>query len=371
MTAPSLVGAQPAAFLWSRPRDEGATDSCDARPVADLTVIVPAYNEAAHVAETVRSLLLQTVRPARIVVVDDGSTDDTGAVARAAGAEVLRPAANTGTKAGAQNFALTQVATEFTMALDADTVLAADAIERILPAIAPTEVAAACGYVVPRRVRSIWERGRYIEYLYTFTFLKQVQDYYGKPLISSGCFSVYRTADLKQLGGWNTRTMAEDMDLTWTFYQQGRQVRFVPEAVCYPVEPHNLDFMAKQLRRWSAGFIQNVRLHSRGILREPYLRSLVGLACWDAVVGSLFFFVLLPVLAAVLTPLFLLGYVVDVPMLLVPLVVAGCRRRELGRVLLSLPAFFVLRLTNAAFMIHAAWRELVLGKRLMVYEKGH
>jgi biofilm PGA synthesis N-glycosyltransferase PgaC len=217
----------------------------------------------------------------------------------------------------------------------------------------------------------MWERGRFIEYLYTFTFLKQVQDFYGKPLISSGCFSMYRTSDLLAAGGWSTRTVAEDMDLTWTFYQRGREVRFVPDAVCYPVEPHNIDFMGKQLRRWSAGFIQNVRLHWRGVLTVPFLRFLVGVACWDAVVGSLCFFVVLPLLAALLSPLFLLGYVIDLPMLVVPLAVAARRHGGTRQVLMSLPAFFVLRLANAVFMVHAAVRELVLRRPLLVYEKGH
>ena len=87
--------------------------------------------------------------------------------------------------------------------------------------------------------RTLWERGRYIEYLLAFSFFKRVQDHYGKPLISSGCFSIYRTEELRALGGWSTRTMAEDMDLTWTMYQAGQKVRFVPEAVSYPIEPHN------------------------------------------------------------------------------------------------------------------------------------
>jgi len=63
------------------------------------------------------------------------------------------------------------------------------------------------------------------------------------------------------------------MDLTWTFYQTRRGVRFVPEAVCYPIEPHSLGLLGKQLRRWSHGFVQNVRLHWRPLLQVPYLRS--------------------------------------------------------------------------------------------------
>src|SRR6266581_9442208 len=133
---------------------------------ADLTVIVPAYNEAASVADTIRSLRAQTAPPREIIVVDDCSTDGTGDVARALGVTVVRPRANTGSKAGAQSFGLRRVRTPLTVAIDADTVLAPDAIERLLPAFERVEPAAACGFVVPRRVETIWERGRYIEYLF-------------------------------------------------------------------------------------------------------------------------------------------------------------------------------------------------------------
>ena len=198
-----------------------------------LTVLIPAYNEAESIVDTIRSIQGQTLVPTEIVVIDDFSTDATGELARACGVTVVRPAANTGSKAGAQNFALTHVTTEFTMAIDADTVLAPNAIELLLAALDKKSVAAACGFVLPRHVGTVWERGRYIEYLLAFSWYKPIQDYYQKPLISSGCFSAYRTNVLRSAGGWSTRTMAEDMDLTWTFYQGGHEVRFVPEAVCY------------------------------------------------------------------------------------------------------------------------------------------
>jgi len=88
---------------------------------SQLTVIIPAYNEEQTVGETVRSVLSQTMRPARVIVVDDGSTDITGEMANIAGAEVIHPGKNTGSKAGAQNFALEIVNTKYTMTIDADT----------------------------------------------------------------------------------------------------------------------------------------------------------------------------------------------------------------------------------------------------------
>ena len=345
-------------------------------PVAALgpgvTVIVPAYNEAATIGDTLASLINQTRPPAEIIVVDDCSTDDTSAVARSFGVTVLRPPANTGSKAGAQTFALPHVRTEFTLALDADTIVAPDAIETLAAVMAGSDLAAACGFVVPRFVRSVWERGRYVEYLLAFSFYKPIQDHFGKPLISSGCFSIYRTDVLQQHGGWQTRTMAEDMDLTWTMYQAGQRVKFVPEAVCYPIEPQTLDFMRKQLRRWSHGFMQNVRLHWRGLIGISFLRSVISVALWESTVASLIYLGVVPLSAILLRqPLLLLVYVLDAPALMAPVLTQAAARREFWRALLSIPAFFVLRVVNCLFVLEAIWSELIVRRPLLVYEKGH
>lgn len=337
-----------------------------------LTVIVPAYNEAESIVDTIRSIQQQTHVPEEIIVVDDFSNDGTGDLARSCGVTVIRPPSNTGSKAGAQNFALRQVDTEYTMAIDADTILAPDAIELLLAAMDGPNVVAACGFVLPRFVNTLWEKGRYLEYLLAFSWYKPIQDYYEKPLISSGCFSAYQTEVLRRLGGWSTRTMAEDMDLTWTFYHHGYDVRFVPKAMCYPIEPHNFDFMRKQLRRWSHGFIQNVVLHWRANLRIPYLRHLVSVALWDAAIASLVYLFIVPLLVVIYgQPLFLLAYVIDLPAVLIPALFTPEGRKNYGRVLASVPAFFILRTVNGYFILNAMWEEWVRRRPLKVYEKGH
>jgi cellulose synthase/poly-beta-1,6-N-acetylglucosamine synthase-like glycosyltransferase len=351
--------------------EQGAATGNRRASLLDLTVIVPAYNEAETLADTVRSLKRQTVSPDQILVVDDCSTDATAEVAESLGVAVLRPPENTGSKAGAQSFALDRVDTELVMAVDADTTLAPDAMEKLVAAFADREVVAASGFVLPRRVRTIWERGRYVEYMLAFSFFKRIQDTYGKPLIASGCFSIYRTAELRAAGGWSTRTMAEDMDLTWTMYRAGHRIRFIPDAVCYPIEPHDMDFLGKQLKRWSHGFVQNVRLHWSSVLQLGYLRSLVAVAFWDALLASFAYLLLLPVLAVVLDPLVLLAYLVDAPVVVVPVLWQAIGRRETGRALASFPAFFVLRVVNALYMLSAVWREVVMRRPLLVYEKGH
>jgi biofilm PGA synthesis N-glycosyltransferase PgaC len=336
-----------------------------------VTVIVPAYNEADCIADTVNSLLKQSLMPEKIIVIDDGSTDNTAEICIALGVTVITPPQNTGSKAGAQNHALTHINTEYTLAIDADTTLKEDALEKLFSAMGDPDVVAACGFVIPQKVSTLWERGRYVEYLMAFTFYKEVQEYYEKPLISSGCFSLFRTEYLQQINGWSLQTMAEDMDLTWTAYQLGKKVRFIPKAICYPIEPHNFHFMRKQLKRWAHGFIQNVRLHRKGLLQVPFLRSVVTVMCWDASIASIFYLIALPILALVVSPAFLLGYIIDLPMILVPTLVKAYSRGETWKALASIPAFLVLRVVNSAIFLEAIFNEFILKNTLTTYEKGH
>jgi hypothetical protein len=86
-------------------------------PLAAVTAIIPAYNEAANIEATIRSIQSQTYHVTQVIVVDDCSTDGTGDIARELGATVLRPPRNTGSKAAAQSYALPYVQTKFCVAI--------------------------------------------------------------------------------------------------------------------------------------------------------------------------------------------------------------------------------------------------------------
>ena len=339
---------------------------------ADLTIIVPAYNEENSILDTLDSIKKQSVKAKRVIVVDDHSTDKTADIATSVGVEVRETPTNTGSKAGAQNYALTKVKTKYVMALDADTTMDKSAVEKLLQAFKDENTAAACGFVIPRYVNTVWERGRYIEYLIAFTYYKPIQEYFGKPLISSGCFSMYRTKFLKESNGWPTRTMAEDMDLTWSFHKKRFNVRFIPEAVCYPIEPQNFSFMKKQLIRWSHGFVQNLILHWRNVLTVPYLNYIIAVMTWDSIIASIMYLFLIPAFSIIFrSPWLLLLFIIDAPIVFIPVLLQGLKRKELIIVIISFPSFFVLRIVNAIFIMEAYWSEIILRKRLTQDEKGH
>ena len=135
--------------------------------------------------------------------------------------------------------------------------------------------------------------------------------------------------------------------------------------------PNKTAAQADEKEGWSHGFVQNVGLHWRGILDVPWLRAMVAVAVSDSTVASIAYLLALPVLAAFVSPLFLLGYLVDVPVVLVPVLWHAWRRREVGRALASMPGFLVLRAVNGLFLLGATWSEVVRGRHLGVYEKGH
>lgn len=353
--------------------DRRLTRLAQAKNGLGLTVLIPAYNEAKFVADTIRSVQQQSVKVDQIIVVDDCSSDGTGDVARACGPDVMvvRPEKNCGSKASALNYGMTFVDSEYTLAIDADTTLAPDAIAKLMDHFDSSKVACVTGMVIPRRVQNLWERGRYVEYLYAFSFYKPIQDYYGRPLIASGCFSAFRTRILRELGGWSMRTVGEDMDLTWTIYGKGHHVRFALDAVCYPIEPHTFDFLHKQLTRWSHGFAQCVKTHWKDILEIPYLRSMVAVALWDAIMAVIGLFILIPALAIFIHPAFLLGYVLDLPVIAVPVLISAYRRGETMQALKSIPAFWCMRFVNSVYMLKAFYKEFCTKQRLDKFEKGH
>jgi hypothetical protein len=98
---------------------------------------------------------------------------------------------------------------------------------------------------------------------------------------------------------------------------------------------------------------------------------MVLISIWDAIVASLVSLLVLPLLVVFVHPAFAFGFFLDLPAIAVPVLVKAWQRGEVGRALLSLPCFLVMRVVSSVFMLRAAWLECVLMRPLLVYEKGH
>jgi cellulose synthase/poly-beta-1,6-N-acetylglucosamine synthase-like glycosyltransferase len=260
----------------ARHRRPGADQLADGR--FTVTVIVPAYNEEDGIRDTLDALMRQTDRPERIIVVDDCSQDNTGPVAREYGVEVLRPLHNLGSKAKAQNYALPYCATDLVLPVDADTILAADYVERIKRPFEDPRVVIASGNVQTKVTRTVTERGRSIEYLYGFHFYRPIQNRAGAPVVCSGCCSAFRREVLVASGGFPERTIVEDFDWTATQQIAGNKAVYVAAAEAWAADPETIRYLRKQMNRWMSGFFQNMRIHF-----WPAWRHKPVLALWYSV----------------------------------------------------------------------------------------
>jgi len=110
---------------------------CEVDPILQvirpaISIVVPAYNEELGLSDTIESLLVQTEKADRVIVVDDCSTDRTREMALGyPGVECLTPPENLGSKARAQNYALEFVETDLLLPVDGDTILSENYLQAI------------------------------------------------------------------------------------------------------------------------------------------------------------------------------------------------------------------------------------------------
>lgn len=362
-------------------RDPHAASVASVVPaVLSVTVIVPAFNEESGIRDTLDALTRQTHPPAKIIVVDDCSTDRTSEVARGYGVSVLRTPANLGSKARAQNYALPHCDTDLVLPVDADTVLADDYIERIVRPFADPDVVVAAGAVQTKITRTLTERGRSIEYLFGFHYYRPVQQLANSVVVCSGCCSAFRRETLAAFGGFPERTIVEDMDYTWSQQILGQKSVYVSGAVAWAADPASVKFLRRQVWRWMSGFFQNVRIHWLDLVKRKRMLALwIALALVEICTAPIWW--VSPVVLPLVFHMSFVGVMswwfgLETAMLLPPLLYACVRRRlNPARVLINIPCVYF----NKAFNTYYAWKALIvelilvplgLSNGLVIYEKG-
>jgi biofilm PGA synthesis N-glycosyltransferase PgaC len=248
-------------------------------PTIPVTVLVAARNEADRIQETISYIVRQDYPgPIEVLVVDNGSTDGTRALAEAYGAatgqrvrciDEPRPG-----KSHALNTGLAAVETELVITLDADTLLHPQAIRQLVARLlsAPPDVQAVAGSVLVRNSRdNLWTRMQEWDYFLGIASVKRMQGLYQGTLVAQGAFSLYRAQALLQAGGWPD-AIGEDIVLTWQLMRNGARVYYEPSAVAFTAAPTRLVHLARQRARWARGMIEGIRSvkpwnQPRGLLR--------------------------------------------------------------------------------------------------------
>ncbi len=237
-----------------------------ADPVAPVTIVIAARNEAAGMSATLTHLARQDYRgPVTVILADNGSTDGTVDEARRAAhlldLELLVMSEPTPGKSFALNRALTAVTTEYVVTVDADTLLHPEALRRLVGRLesSPGDVVAVAGSVLVRNSRStVWTRLQEWDYFLGIAAVKRMQGLYGSTLVAQGAFSLYRTEAVRAAGGWPD-AIGEDIVVTWQLMRVGARVYFEPTAVAFTDAPDRLRPLFRQRSRWARGMVEGLR----------------------------------------------------------------------------------------------------------------
>ncbi|RRJ91172.1 glycosyltransferase family 2 protein [Paenimyroides tangerinum] len=253
--------------LWDKARE----DLFDEMPL--VTVLVPGHNEGKHLFKLVQSMNRQTYTNLELVVVDDGSTDDTAIIAssfeKSGLIDVFLSAAVRGGKASAANLGLRYSKGKYVVHLDADSSLESDAIEKILiPFYRYENVGGVGGNLVVRNgEESLTTMMQFLEYLQTISVSRIVLSKLKIYKIISGAFGAFPRHVLNRVGGWDIGP-GLDGDITVKIRKIDYRILFEEEAICRTHAPVTWKALTKQRLRWSRSLIR-FRLRKHNDIWQP------------------------------------------------------------------------------------------------------
>lgn len=301
-----------------------------------VSIIVPAYNESVTIESSIRSLAMLRYRAYEIIVVDDGSTDDTAQIlqdafhmirvnrpirrqlrcqtveavyeARDSRVPITLIQKRNGGKADALNMGINAARYPYFLCMDADSVLQLDSLEKIVrPVLEDDRVVAVGGAVRPCNGAEI-EDGRVtkyrmpnrllacmqvLEYDRSFLAARILFDRFNGSIIISGAFGLFKKSTVIDAGGYDATTVGEDMELVMKLHVFCREhsipyrVRYATDAICWTQAPEKLRDLCRQRRRWHIGLYQSISRH-RGILFDPKYGMVGFISCLYFLIYELF-----------------------------------------------------------------------------------
>ena len=283
--------------LWQAKR-EGRTIFPTIDPDRFVSVLIPAFNEARVIEQSVRRVLASMDVRLEVIVIDDGSTDGTSDIVNCHFTDEPRVTLLTlqnGGKARALNEGLLRAKGEIVIALDADTQFEPQTIARLARWFVDPKIGGVAGNAkVGNRVNLVtcWQA---LEYVTAQNLERRALARLGAMTVVPGAVGAWRLSTLREIGGYPPDTLAEDQDLTIAIQRAGWKVHYDQYAVAWTEAPESFAALAKQRFRWAYGTLQCLWKH-RTILRTGAPRGLAWVGLPQAMLFQILFAMISPVI---------------------------------------------------------------------------
>ncbi len=238
-----------------------------------VSVVIAAYNEEKVICKTIDSILSSDYPSFEVLIIDDGSKDDTAAVVQKTYANhplVRLIKKNNGGKSSAVNLGFKQAKGEIVVALDADTLIAENAISLLVNHFKSENVAAVSGNVKVGNKGNLLTNWQHIEYVTGFNLERRAFAALNCITVVPGAIGAWRKTAVKEAGYFKEDTLAEDTDLTLTLLRLGKKIEFEEKAYAFTEVPEDIKSLAKQRYRWVYGTLQCLWKHRGALFNKKH-----------------------------------------------------------------------------------------------------
>lgn len=257
---------------WLKKNKSHVAENYDDVPISFL---LPAYNEE----KTIRRCIESIDRAAsnyrgktEIIVVNDGSTDDTRKIASKAILDLKNCSgkvfniANSG-KGFALRYGLARLSGDVVFRIDTDSILDDKAIGPIMSHFRDPTVGSVSGVILPLEERSIWQRITLIDFIFMYLFYKKEEELVDSIMVQSGAFSIFRMDALLKVGGWLDNRFGEDGEITFRLGRYGYKNEIESRAILLTDQPSEFHSLREQRVRWNMGYYYTRSTHF-GLFKE-------------------------------------------------------------------------------------------------------
>ncbi len=256
-----------------------------------VSIIIPAYNEGKVIEKTIRSVLELRYSKKEIIVVDDGSTDNTLKIAKWMETDnpirVISKRKNGG-KWCALNEGIESSISDIMVCIDADTVLDKNAIQPLVNHFIDSKVGAVAGNIKVRNRDKLLTKLQALEYISQLNIQRRSEAFFRKITVVPGPLGAFRKSIIKEVGFYTGDTFAEDADLTLKILKAGYKIKYEPKSIGYTEAPTFFFDLAKQRYRWYRGLLQVIIKHKGMVFNPKYGTTGLFIIPWISLNGLIF-----------------------------------------------------------------------------------
>lgn len=238
-----------------------------------VSVVIAAYNEEKVIASTIHSILKSDYENLEVIIVNDGSKDNTSNVITntfSSDGRVHLIDKENGGKSSAVNVGFKAAKGEIVVCLDADTIIAKNAISLMIRHFTDKNVAAVSGNVKVGNVHNLLTLWQHVEYITGFNLERRAFAYLNCITVVPGAIGAWRKSAVEAVGYFHENTLAEDTDITLKLLRKGYTISYEEYAYAFTESPSDLRSLLKQRYRWAYGTLQCLWKHREAIFSSEH-----------------------------------------------------------------------------------------------------